>query len=65
MTIKIRRDDEISDVDGEWFRARWHFSFDSYRDPEYTSFGTMRVFNDDRLIPARSGRCIPIATSRG
>jgi quercetin 2,3-dioxygenase len=51
MTITIRRDDEISDVDGEWFRARWHFSFDSYRDPEYMSFGTLRVFNDDRLIP--------------
>ena len=51
MTITIRRDDEISDVDGEWFRARWHFSFDTYRDPDYMSFGTMRVFNDDRLIP--------------
>jgi redox-sensitive bicupin YhaK (pirin superfamily) len=51
MTIKIRRDDEISDVDGGWFRARWHFSFDSYQDPEYTSFGTLRVFNDDRLVP--------------
>ncbi len=51
MTIKIRRDDEISDVDGEWFRARWHFSFDSYHDPEYMRFGTLRVFNDDRLIP--------------
>jgi len=51
MTITIRRDDEISDVDGDWFRARWHFSFDTYRDPDYTSFGTMRVFNDDRLIP--------------
>jgi len=51
MTITIRRDDQISDVDGEWFRARWHFSFDTYRDPDYTSFGTMRVFNDDRLIP--------------
>lgn len=51
MTIKIRRDAEISDVDGGWFRARWHFSFDSYQDPEYTSFGTLRVFNDDRLIP--------------
>ena len=51
MTIAIRRDDEISDVDGDWFRARWHFSFDTYRDPDYTSFGTMRVFNDDRLIP--------------
>jgi redox-sensitive bicupin YhaK (pirin superfamily) len=51
MTLKIRRDDQISDVDGGWFRARWHYSFDTYRDPEYTSFGTMRVFNDDRLMP--------------
>jgi quercetin 2,3-dioxygenase len=51
MTLKIRRDAEISDVDGGWFRARWHFSFDSYHDPEYTRFGTLRVFNDDRLVP--------------
>lgn len=49
--LKIRRDAEISDVDGGWFRARWHYSFDSYRDPEYTRFGSMRVFNDDRLVP--------------
>jgi quercetin 2,3-dioxygenase len=49
--IKIRRDDEISDVDGGWFRARWHYSFDTYHDPDYVQFGTMRVFNDDRLIP--------------
>jgi redox-sensitive bicupin YhaK (pirin superfamily) len=51
MTLRIRRDDQISDVDGGWFRARWHYSFDTYVDPEYTSFGTMRVFNDDRLVP--------------
>ena len=51
MPLKIRRDDEISDVEGGWFRARWHYSFDTYRDPEYTRFGTMRVFNDDRLVP--------------
>jgi redox-sensitive bicupin YhaK (pirin superfamily) len=51
MTISIRRDAEISDIEGEWFRARWHFSFDSYHDPEYMGFGTLRVFNDDRLIP--------------
>jgi redox-sensitive bicupin YhaK (pirin superfamily) len=50
MTITIRRDVEISDVDGGWFRARWHFSFDTYRDPEYMRFGTLRVFNDDRLV---------------
>jgi redox-sensitive bicupin YhaK (pirin superfamily) len=51
MSLKIRRDAKISDVDGGWFRARWHFSFDTYHDPEYTQFGTLRVFNDDRLVP--------------
>ena len=51
MTIKVRRDAEISDVDGGWFRARWHFSFDRYHDPDYLQFGTLRVFNDDRLVP--------------
>jgi redox-sensitive bicupin YhaK (pirin superfamily) len=51
MSITIRRDEEINDVDGGWFRARWHYSFDTYRDPEYVSFGSLRVFNDDRLVP--------------
>ncbi len=49
--INVRRDSEIYDIEGGWFRARWHFSFDTYRDPENDSFGAMRVFNDDRLIP--------------
>jgi len=49
--IKIRRDADIHDVEGGWFRARWHFSFDDYRDSENDSFGAMRVFNDDRLVP--------------
>ena len=49
--IKVRRDAEIYDIDGGWFRARWHFSFDRYEDPEHDSFGAMRVFNDDRLKP--------------
>jgi redox-sensitive bicupin YhaK (pirin superfamily) len=49
--LKIRTDEQISDVDGGWFRARWHYSFDTYRDPEYMGFGTLRVFNDDRLVP--------------
>jgi quercetin 2,3-dioxygenase len=49
--IDIRRDSEIYDTEGGWFRARWHFSFDTYEDPENDSFGAMRVFNDDRLVP--------------
>jgi redox-sensitive bicupin YhaK (pirin superfamily) len=48
--LKIRRDKDIYDTEGGWFRARWHFSFDEYSDPENDSFGAMRVFNDDRLI---------------
>ncbi|HEX6129144.1 MAG TPA: pirin family protein [Candidatus Limnocylindria bacterium] len=49
--ITIRRDSDIHDKEGGWFRARWHFSFDDYRDPANDSFGAMRVFNDDRLVP--------------
>jgi redox-sensitive bicupin YhaK (pirin superfamily) len=49
--IHIRTDEQIHDTHGDWFRARWHFSFDTYRDPENEHFGAMRVFNDDRLIP--------------
>jgi quercetin 2,3-dioxygenase len=49
--ITVRRDKDVHDIDGGWFRARWHFSFDTYRDPDNDSFGAMRVFNDDRLVP--------------
>jgi len=49
--LRIRRDAEIHRIEGGWFQARWHFSFDRYVDPENDSFGAMRVFNDDRLIP--------------
>jgi redox-sensitive bicupin YhaK (pirin superfamily) len=51
MTVRIRHDDEIHRTEGGWFTARWHFSFDSYRDPEQMGFGPLRVFNDDVLIP--------------
>lgn len=49
--IEIRRDAEIYAKDGGWFSARWHFSFDEYFDLGNMGFGTLRVFNDDRLIP--------------
>jgi redox-sensitive bicupin YhaK (pirin superfamily) len=48
--IEVRRDAEIYRMVGDWFSARWHFSFDQYRDPAQMGFGNMRVFNDDRLI---------------
>jgi quercetin 2,3-dioxygenase len=49
--LVVRRDAEIFGTEGGWFSARWHFSFDTYRDPENMSWGPLRVFNDDRLIP--------------
>jgi quercetin 2,3-dioxygenase len=49
--LTIRPDKTIHKEEGGWFTARWHFSFDHYRDPENDSFGAMRVFNDDRLVP--------------
>jgi redox-sensitive bicupin YhaK (pirin superfamily) len=48
---EIRRDAEIHAEDGGWFHARWHFSFDRYRDPAQMGIGPLRVFNDDRLEP--------------
>ena len=49
--LLIRRDADIYRAEGGWFSARWHFSFDRYRDPENMGWGPLRVFNDDRLIP--------------
>jgi redox-sensitive bicupin YhaK (pirin superfamily) len=51
MTVEIRRDKEIYATDGGWFQARWHFTFDHYRDPANMGVGALRVFNDDRLQP--------------
>jgi quercetin 2,3-dioxygenase len=48
---EIRRDADIHREDGGWFQARWHFSFDRYRDPANDGIGPLRVFNDDRLAP--------------
>jgi redox-sensitive bicupin YhaK (pirin superfamily) len=49
--LEMRPASAIYSIDGGWFRARWHFSFDHYRDPDHMGIGTMRVFNHDTLIP--------------
>ena len=49
--IEVRRKEEIYHKEGGWFVANWHFSFDEYYDPDNMGFGTLRVFNDDRLVP--------------
>jgi len=49
--LEVRRDREIHREDGGWFNARWHFSFDRYRDPRQMGVGPLRVFNHDQLAP--------------
>jgi len=49
--INVRPKATIYHKEGGWFSANWHFSFDEYYDPDNMGFGTLRVFNDDRLVP--------------
>jgi len=53
--FKLRKPKEIFQTEGEiengTFQGRWHFSFDTYRDPAFVQFGMLRVFNDDTLSP--------------
>jgi len=63
--LEIRHDEQIHAEDGGWFRARWHFSFDRYRDPAQMGIGPLRVFNDDRLIPGADWPMHPHADVEG
>ncbi|HET8525123.1 MAG TPA: pirin family protein [Actinomycetota bacterium] len=63
--IEIRPDAEIHSEDGGWFKARWHFSFDRYRDPAQMGIGPLRVFNDDRLVPGAEWPMHPHADVEG
>jgi redox-sensitive bicupin YhaK (pirin superfamily) len=49
--VEIRPPSSIYHAEGGWFSANWHFSFDRYYDPKNMGWGTLRVFNDDRLVP--------------
>jgi redox-sensitive bicupin YhaK (pirin superfamily) len=49
--LVIRPSASLFHVEGGWFSANWHFSFDHYHDPANTQWGSLRVLNDDRLVP--------------
>ena len=63
--LEIRRDAEIHAEEGGWFTARWHFSFDRYRDPNQMGVGPLRVFNDDRLVAGAEWPMHPHADVEG
>ena len=52
--IDIRPFESLGHADHGWLDARHHFSFASYHDPARMGWGTIRVWNDDR-IAAKSG----------
>jgi len=52
--IDIRPFETLGHADHGWLDARHHFSFASYHDPDRMGWGSIRVWNDDR-IAAKSG----------
>jgi quercetin 2,3-dioxygenase len=49
--IERRPFDELGGADHGWLRARHHFSFAEYRDPDRMDWGRLRVWNDDEIQP--------------
>ena len=52
--IERRSFDSLGGADHGWLKAKHHFSFASYFDPNRTQWGNLRVWNDDE-IAAGSG----------
>lgn len=48
---EIRPFSSLGAANHGWLDARHHFSFSSYQDPERMNWGTIRVWNDDRIAP--------------
>jgi redox-sensitive bicupin YhaK (pirin superfamily) len=51
--IDIRSFDSLGHADHGWLDARHHFSFADYHDPARMGWGSIRVWNDDRI----AGKC--------
>jgi quercetin 2,3-dioxygenase len=49
--IERRPFNQLATADHGWLKARHHFSFGDYMDPTRTSWGALRVWNDDEIAP--------------
>ena len=49
--IDIRPFDKLAAADHGWLRAKHHFSFSGYYDPDNMRHGALRVWNDDEIAP--------------
>ena len=49
--IEIRPFATLGGADHGWLKAKHHFSFASYQDPQRVHWGALRVWNDDEIAP--------------
>lgn len=49
--MEVRRSHDRGYADHGWLKSFQSFSFADYYDPEHIEFGSLRVFNDDRVEP--------------
>lgn len=49
--ITVRKSDDRGHVKHGWLNARHTFSFADFYDPEYVSYRSLRVMNEDRFAP--------------
>jgi redox-sensitive bicupin YhaK (pirin superfamily) len=49
--IELRPFNTLGGADHGWLKARHHFSFANYYDPERMNWGALRVWNDDEIAP--------------
>ena len=49
--INVIKYENLGGADHGWLKAKHHFSFASYQDPNRVRFGPMRVINDDIVGP--------------
>jgi redox-sensitive bicupin YhaK (pirin superfamily) len=49
--IERRPFEALGGVDHGWLKAKHHFSFARYYDPERIGHGSLRVWNDDEIAP--------------
>ena len=49
--IELRPFDALGGADHGWLKAKHHFSFARYYDPDRLGHGSLRVWNDDEIAP--------------